>query len=302
MSLYESTFIARHEMSTQQVEGLAETFSAIITENGGEVKKTEHWGLRNLAYRIKKNRKGHYVFFNIDAPPAALQEFERHLRLNEDVLRYLTVKVEELDPNPSAIVQSRAPRDDRARRGGPYGGRDRGDAAKPAVAEKPAITESAKTDKPAADTTATAKTVDAEPTKKAATKSAPKEAAETTEPKETAEPEKEVKAADAAVEPKTAKKTKAKATDTDTDTDKGETAKSEPAKKAKTATKEKAPAKEKAAAKEKAPAKTKAAAKEKAPAKTKAAAKEEAPVKAKAATKAKPKATAKAKSKSGDSE
>ena len=104
MPLYESTFIARHEMSTQQVEGLADTFTNIITENGGEVSKTEHWGLRNLAYRIKKNRKGHYVFFNVDGPSDAIREYERNLRLNEDVLRFLTVRVDELDPNPSPIM------------------------------------------------------------------------------------------------------------------------------------------------------------------------------------------------------
>lgn len=273
MPLYESTFIARHEMSTQQVEGLAGTFADIIKENGGEVSKTEHWGLRNLAYRVKKNRKGHYVFFNIDAPSAAIQEFERNLRLNEDVLRYLTVRVEELDPNPSPVMQSRAPRDDRARRGGPHGGRDRGDGAKSEADE------SNKTDTTAAGTITT---VDAEPaktvpTKKTATKPATPEVAET------AEPDQESKTGDEAVEPKPASKAKAKAADTE----KGGTAKSEPAKKAKSAAKDKAPAKTKATAKEKAPAKTKAAAKEKAP--------------AKATTKAKPKAPAKAKSKSGDS-
>ena len=113
MSLYESTFIARHDMSTQQVEGLAETFSTIITDNGGNVTKTESWGLKTLAYRVKKNRKGHFVFFNIDAPPAALQEYERNLRLNEDILRYLTVRVDELDPEPSIMMQARASRNDR---------------------------------------------------------------------------------------------------------------------------------------------------------------------------------------------
>ncbi|MCH7555040.1 MAG: 30S ribosomal protein S6, partial [Proteobacteria bacterium] len=118
MSLYESTFIIRHDMSTQQVEQLAESFSDIIKNNGGEVTKTEHWGLKTLAYRIKKNRKGHYVFFNVDAPSAAVQEHERNLRLSEDVLRYLTVRVDELDPEPSPMMQARASRDERSRRGG----------------------------------------------------------------------------------------------------------------------------------------------------------------------------------------
>ncbi len=119
MPLYESTFIARHDMSTQQVEGLADTFSTIITDNGGSVTKTESWGLKTLAYRVKKNRKGHFVFFNIDAPPPALQEYERNLRLNEDILRYLTVRVDELDPEPSIMMQARASRDDRGHGRGP---------------------------------------------------------------------------------------------------------------------------------------------------------------------------------------
>ncbi len=142
MPLYESTFIARHDMSTRQVESLAENLTTIIKDNGGEVAKTEFWGPRTLAYRIKKNRKGHYVFFNLDAPSEAIQEYERNMRLNEDILRYMTVRVDELDPNPSAIMQSRSARDDRSRRGGP--GRDHGDAA-------PGDGEAAKTiDKPAA--------------------------------------------------------------------------------------------------------------------------------------------------------
>ena len=125
MSLYESTFIIRHDMSTQQVEQLASTYTEIIKNNGGEVTKTEHWGLKTLAYRIKKNRKAHYVFFNVDAPSAAMQELERNLRLNEDVLRYLTVRVDELDPEPSPMMQARVSRDERSRRSG----RPRDDAA-----------------------------------------------------------------------------------------------------------------------------------------------------------------------------
>ncbi len=118
MSLYESTFIIRHDMSTQQVEQMAEDFSEIIKNNGGEVTKTEHWGLKTLAYRIKKNRKGHYVLFNIDAPSAAMQELERNLRLSEDVLRFLTVRVDVLDDEPSPMMQARASRDERTRRSG----------------------------------------------------------------------------------------------------------------------------------------------------------------------------------------
>ncbi len=137
MPLYESTFIARHDMSAQQVEGLAETFANIVKEKGGEVAKTEFWGLKTLAYRIKKNRKGHYVHFNLDAPAEAVQELERNYRLSEDVLRYLTVRVEELDPNPSIMMQAKSSRDDRSRRGGH--GRSRGGAekAKQETASKP---------------------------------------------------------------------------------------------------------------------------------------------------------------------
>ena len=132
MSLYETVFIARQDISASQVETLIETFAALIAEGQGEVKKREYWGLRTLAFRIKKNRKGHYVLFNIDAPPAAVAEMERNMRINEDVLRYLTVRVDELEEVPSAVMQSRGSRDDRPRRsygsdrrdeGGP--GRDR---------------------------------------------------------------------------------------------------------------------------------------------------------------------------------
>ncbi|MEJ0063585.1 MAG: 30S ribosomal protein S6 [Alphaproteobacteria bacterium] len=105
MPYYESVFIARQDITTPQVEALATEFAEIVRKSGGEVTKTEQWGLRNLAYRIKKNRKGHYVLFNIDGPSAAIQELERNLRLHEDVLRYLTVAVEELEAGPSAIMR-----------------------------------------------------------------------------------------------------------------------------------------------------------------------------------------------------
>lgn len=156
MSLYESTFVVRHDMSAQQVEQLADTFSDIIKNNGGEVTKTEHWGLKTLAYRIKKNRKAHYVFFNVDAPSAAMQELERNMRLNEDVLRYLTVRVDELDPEPSPMMQARASRDERSRRSGRFrddapsssdkpeakaGSGDAAEKAKPAEKAEPKKTE-----------------------------------------------------------------------------------------------------------------------------------------------------------------
>ena len=127
MPLYESTFIARPDISSQQVDGLAEQFREILTEAGGEIAKTEYWGLRSLAYRIKKNRKGHYYFMNIDAPAEAIDAMERTMRINEDVIRYLTVRVEEHDPNPAPLTQSRGRgRDGRGGRGGRWEGRGEG--------------------------------------------------------------------------------------------------------------------------------------------------------------------------------
>lgn len=134
MSYYESVFIARQDLTTAQVEALTATMAEIIGKNGGKVTKTEQWGLRNLAYRINKNRKGHYVLFNLDAPAAAVQEMERNLRLNEDVLRFLSVKVDELDPNPSAVLR-RDERDEpqRGERGDrPMGGRRMDGSGRPA--------------------------------------------------------------------------------------------------------------------------------------------------------------------------
>jgi len=125
MPLYENVFIARQDATAAQVEALTDTFTGIITEQGGQVTKKEYWGLRNLAYRIKKNRKGHYTLLNIDAPPAAVAEMERNMRISEDVIRLLTVKVEALEEGPSAMLQSRS-RDDRDRpRRGDRDDRDR---------------------------------------------------------------------------------------------------------------------------------------------------------------------------------
>ncbi len=127
MPFYESVVIARQDIATTQVDTLADELTNIITEGGGKVTKRELWGLRSLTYRIKKNRKAHYVFFNIDAPPAAVKEYERRMRINEDVLRYLTVRVEELEEGPSAVLQNK---DRPPERGGFFGsgrGRDGGD-------------------------------------------------------------------------------------------------------------------------------------------------------------------------------
>ena len=109
MPLYETVFIARQDISATQVEALSDTFAAVIAGGKGEVKKREYWGLRTLSFRIKKNRKGHYVLFNLDAPPAALAEMERNMRINEDILRFLTVRVDALEEGPSAVMQSRGP-------------------------------------------------------------------------------------------------------------------------------------------------------------------------------------------------
>ena len=107
MALYENVFIARQDVPTTQVETLTNQFAELVTGLGGTVSKKEYWGLRSLTYRIKKNRKGHYTLFNLDAPPAAVQEMERNMRINEDVLRYLTIRVDELEEGPSAMLQSR---------------------------------------------------------------------------------------------------------------------------------------------------------------------------------------------------
>jgi small subunit ribosomal protein S6 len=120
MAVYESVFIARQDISTTQVDALTELLTGIVTQNGGQVTKKEYWGLKSLSYRIKKNRKGHYVLFQLEAPALAVTELERNMRINEDVLRYLTVRLEEPEPGPSVMMQQRAERGDR-------GDRDRGD-------------------------------------------------------------------------------------------------------------------------------------------------------------------------------
>jgi small subunit ribosomal protein S6 len=122
MSFYESVIIARQDLAATQVETLAEEWAAVIAAQGGQVTKREFWGLRNIAYRMKKNRKGHYVLFNIDGPSVAIKEFERQMSINEDVLRFLTVRVEALEEGPSAVVQSKNQRDERPRRDGGFGG------------------------------------------------------------------------------------------------------------------------------------------------------------------------------------
>jgi small subunit ribosomal protein S6 len=129
MPLYEHVFLARPDLSGQQAEGLIDTYKNLIQENGGSVEKAEYWGLKPIAYRVKKNRKAHYALINIDAPHAAVAEMERQMRLSDDVMRYLTLKVDELEAGPSAMMQKRDSRDDRRggrdRDRGDRGGRDR---------------------------------------------------------------------------------------------------------------------------------------------------------------------------------
>ncbi len=122
MSMYECVIIARQDIATTQVETLVEEFANVIIAGGGQVTKKEFWGLRNIAYRMKKNRKGHYVLLNVDAPAAAVKEYERQMSINEDILRYLTVRVDELEEGPSAVLQNKNQRDDRPRRDGGFGG------------------------------------------------------------------------------------------------------------------------------------------------------------------------------------
>jgi small subunit ribosomal protein S6 len=118
MPLYEHVFLARQDASTQQVEELTTQMTGIVEQLGGKVTKTENWGVRSLTYRMNKNRKAHFVLLNIDAASAAITEIERQERISEDVIRYLSVRVEELEEGPSAMMR-KADRDrERDDRGG----------------------------------------------------------------------------------------------------------------------------------------------------------------------------------------
>src|SRR6516164_5306965 len=137
MPLYEHVFLARQDASPQQVEELTSQMTGIVQQLGGQVTKTESWGVRSLTYRINKNRKAHFVLLNIDAPPAAIAEIERQERISEEVIRYLSVRVEELEEGPSAMMRKAdrdRERDDRGgggfrgdREGGGFRGGDRDD-------------------------------------------------------------------------------------------------------------------------------------------------------------------------------
>jgi small subunit ribosomal protein S6 len=127
MPLYEHVFMSRQDASAQQVEELTTHLKGVIEQMGGKIAKLEQWGVKSLSYRLRKNRKAHYTFMNLDAPPAVINEIERQERLNEEVLRYLTVRVEELEEGPSAMmrkVDRDRERDDRG--GGGFRDRDRG--------------------------------------------------------------------------------------------------------------------------------------------------------------------------------
>jgi small subunit ribosomal protein S6 len=121
MALYEHVVVTRPDISPQQVDALVEDITRIVADGGGKVGKSEYWGLRNLAYPIRKSRKAHYSLLNIDAPGPVIHEIERRHRINEDVLRYLTVRVEALSEDPSPVI-ARKDRDERKRERDEFGG------------------------------------------------------------------------------------------------------------------------------------------------------------------------------------
>ena len=110
MAIYECVYIARQELTAAQAEQLSKDLAKIVSSNNVEIKSQEYWGLRNLAYKIRKNRKGHYTMFHIDAPSSTIEELERNMRLNEDILRYLTVKIDNLPEGPSVMMTARPDR------------------------------------------------------------------------------------------------------------------------------------------------------------------------------------------------
>ena len=108
MALYESVIIGRQDLTPSQFETLMEKFISVIQSFKGEIKKRESWGLRNLAYKINKNRKGHYILLNIDSPPEAILEYERLMRLDEDIIRFLTIKIKHVDEKPSPLIANKS--------------------------------------------------------------------------------------------------------------------------------------------------------------------------------------------------
>ncbi len=110
MALYESVIIGRQDLTASQFETLLKKFITVIESFKGEIKKRENWGIRNLAYKINKNRKGHYMLLNIDGPPEAIQEYERLMRLDEDIVRFLTIKIKSIDEKPSPLMVNKSER------------------------------------------------------------------------------------------------------------------------------------------------------------------------------------------------
>ena len=133
MPLYEHVFIARQDLSNAQAEGLIEHFSTVLADNGGKVVENEYWGVKTMAYKINKNRKGHYAFLKSDAPASAVQEMERLMRLHDDVMRVLTIKVDKHTEGVSVQMQKRDEREERGDRGG-FGGERR---ERPSFGDRP---------------------------------------------------------------------------------------------------------------------------------------------------------------------
>ncbi|MEO1564259.1 MAG: 30S ribosomal protein S6 [Pseudomonadota bacterium] len=118
MALYEHTFIARQDLSNAQAEGLIEHFSGVLSENEGKIVGTEYWGLKTMAYKINKNRKGHYGYIKSDSPHGAVSEMERQMRLHDDVMRVMTIKVEEHEEGPSAVLIAKSAKEEKRRERG----------------------------------------------------------------------------------------------------------------------------------------------------------------------------------------
>ena len=121
MTYYECVYIARQELTAAQTDQLSDELSAIVTKNSGKVKNREYWGLKNLAYKIRKNRKGHYTMFHIEASSATMAELERNMGLNEDILRHLTIKLDQLPEEPSVMMHAKSERSEKGRRPDKFG-------------------------------------------------------------------------------------------------------------------------------------------------------------------------------------
>ena len=127
MTCYECVYIARQELTAAQTEQLSDDLALIVTRNSGEIKNREYWGLKNLAYKIRKNRKGHYTLFHIESPSDTIVELERNMGLNEDILRYLTIKLDEIPEGQSVMMNAKSERGDRVRRPERFGERNSSD-------------------------------------------------------------------------------------------------------------------------------------------------------------------------------